>query len=894
MKKSIYKIVNLVLMCMLITITACTDSIVPSVGVVPGDGTKEIPVVLDINGLFNSNITTYGTTYPYPPDLVNGTAAENLIDNIVVYIFDNTYACEKIRYYSSGTVPVPIGPVMVKSGIKHIVVVANGDGKLLLEKVNEASVHYATLLQQITNLSATLPHSPFLMTGIKNNIILPDELPSSAPYTEMLEIKRACAKITMQITKSLNAQSHNITVKQVTLIRGADRVALFNPPSPNPTLYNITEFSSAFTPTDVLSNDPIYIALADTFYTYESLCGADTTKAVRFEIVSEVNSPSNLRTAKFFLATFEQPLGDSTYNIYRNHWYDIRVNIVDPGMDSVYVVIKTCPWNVAEPIDTTVGKSAEFLLPASLKLVKYITDNEFSNTSNRPYTAITKHSKGASWIAAKVTNNTQWTIGVKNNEPYNTGVWASIDKVNWTELQYPFQTFSGIGNDDWDTIYIYRPYRENAEPSQGPSLYFSLDGVYKRDFIIQPRDSLQLPTNSYVMRPQLSGAPTNETRAYIPLAGVYTHWEDYLLANGDTIPAGTIYADVMWKDTTGAVIKNWQVINANKRDSAYIVAEAGVPGNAVIGMFINDGSSPMPLYWSFHLWVTEYNPYEAAGQKFGNTGIPDGSRKNVFMDRNLGALLNEYSDNGWARGLLYQFGRKDPLPSGQNWNNTFKWFTASNTPISSITTWPVPAASGLFRPRQAIPNSIFNPMVFYKREGAPIPDWTFTLEDPCLWDTNGGNKTAYDPCPEGWRIPQNSTGTAYPWSGDITLVNNNTVTGKGFTNSMLGFIPLSGHINPPTPLTNATISSADSVGIETFLWTSYSDISLIFPNIGSVVKWYHNSSMPTNHTSIGTMSLDKSHAISVRCVVDKQYIIKKENGGLFGSEAGKIKTLLGL
>ena len=845
---------------MLFFITACTYVLAPDS---PDTGeVKMVPIALDLSNLLNSNMPTYGTNYP--GTLVPGNAAENAIDNIVVYIFDNLYDCEKILAESHPS--NPIGPVMVKSGIKHFIVVVNGDGKLTLEKTNPASVNYSSLLKEITNSSTTLPESPFLMTGIANFQDIPPSLTAAAAHSVTVKITRTCAKITMSVTKSGNAAGHNIDLISITMYRGADRVALFNSPLPDPTLHNINLTKTTFTPSNSVQNTPNYIHLTDTIYTYENLCGADTTKAIRFEILSAVNSPTNVRKAKLYLATYERPTGDSTYNVYRNYWYDVKVNIANAGMDSVYIDIIACPWIVEEPIIDSVGVGAKITTATPFKLVKNYTQAEFS--ANATAAQINTHSKGASWIDLEVTRGAPW--GLILTDPAlenNKNVWGCIDNGlnNWQ----PFPIY-GTGIEATQRIYIYRPYREDDEPTLGPSFYVGLGAAYhhKGSFTIEGRDTLPIPTNSYILRPELS-------RVNIPLAGVFSHWEDYIYQNGITIPNEALSATVLWKDhPTLPVVKNVSIINAHKRDSAYIYCEAGTPGNAVIAFHV--GTVTPTIFWTFHIWVTEYDPYQAAGQKlYIDNNIPT---KNVFMDRNLGAMSNTYDAEGYARGLFYQYGKKDPFPRSVNWSNT-PWMSYDNSNAAyTFPTASAPVASPTLREKWALQIALNYPHRFYT--GA----WTFEEENAYLWNSPKGNKTAYDPCPEGWRIPNipELYISRYPWAGVLMgtgpkgfspNISNPYTIQYGYYSPLVGYYPQGGYINSAGAMTNATTHAR--------YWTSSPASN------GMVIGLIFDGS-----TFDVRDELVKSWGASVRCVVDKNYIKKAENGGLFGAGVINLKSAL--
>ena len=107
------------------------------------------------------------------------------------------------------------------------------------------------------------------------------------------------------------------------------------------------------------------------------------------------------------------------------------------------------------------------------------------------------------------------------------------------------------------------------------------------------------------------------------------------------------------------------------------------------------------------------------------------------MDRNLGALRNTFSKSSnleaaQAYGLLYQWGRKDPMPGSADGSaeeiNTL--FNGDGVAIKLGN-----ASGGSFD------NSIKNPSVFYKNYYASSSSW------------GPENKTIYDPCPKGWKVP---------------------------------------------------------------------------------------------------------------------------------------------
>ena len=231
-------------------------------------------------------------------------------------------------------------------------------------------------------------------------------------------------------------------------------------------------------------------------------------------------------------------------------------------------------------------------------------------------------------------------------------------------------------------------------------------------------------TNSYVVPPG--------GRVHIPTDGVYKAWAQMDEFGHTPVPEGEVTAEVLWQDGMGVMTEHSvKVMNAEKRDKAYIVVETGdKAGNAVVAMKVNG-----EIYWSWHIWCTDYNPNLKEGQQEFN-GF-------VWMDRNLGALRNDYSEDGRVKGLLYQWGRKDPFP------NTDDWRYGENP-------YPEPELYDISGNVKKINKSeessysrldlVRNPMNFYLRS------WSDGGGLPSLWNSTKGQKTINDPCPAGWRV----------------------------------------------------------------------------------------------------------------------------------------------
>ena len=152
-------------------------------------------------------------------------------------------------------------------------------------------------------------------------------------------------------------------------------------------------------------------------------------------------------------------------------------------------------------------------------------------------------------------------------------------------------------------------------------------------------------------------------------------------------------------------------------------------GNAVIAAKNSSGT----ILWSWHIWFTD----EPQGQVYyKNAG--------VMMDRNLGATSATPGDVG-ALGLLYQWGRKDPFLGASN--------ISSTTTAKSTIIWPSYVSSN--SSNGTIEYATAHPTTFITNNSSNY-DWYYTgssSTDNTRWTTSESNKSIYDPCPSGWRVP---------------------------------------------------------------------------------------------------------------------------------------------
>ena len=144
-------------------------------------------------------------------------------------------------------------------------------------------------------------------------------------------------------------------------------------------------------------------------------------------------------------------------------------------------------------------------------------------------------------------------------------------------------------------------------------------------------------------------------------------------------------------------------------------------GNAVIAVRNSSGT----ILWSWHIWLASEGWKEQVYYNDAGT----------MMDRNLGATSATPGEVG-AFGLMYQWGRKDPFLGAAALD--------ANTRAVSTGTWSVSS--------EIITNTLAeeNPMTFYIGDSNGLPDTNWAQK-----------KAADDPCPVGWRVPDNRTGSVW-------------------------------------------------------------------------------------------------------------------------------------
>ena len=255
-------------------------------------------------------------------------------------------------------------------------------------------------------------------------------------------------------------------------------------------------------------------------------------------------------------------------------------------------------------------------------------------------------------------------------------------------------------------------------------------------------------------------AQLDETIGIVPIEPVAGAANCFIVAPGSTLTINAVKgnsaekldfdnAGLIWQDNNGMV----RSVSGNGTEKVVVVALAsGKSGNALVCARKGD-----EIVWSWHLWVTDFNPNE---DPFVWTNT-ETSKSYTFMDRNLGAMSNAQKD--WTSfGLFYQWGRKDPFVSStgglESSVETKMYDIDGNKLETKFLDRPVTEGED-----NNMALAIAHPDVFLTCANSNLPrDWYASRaagQNNDLWGGVSGIKTIYDPCPEGWTIPESGD----PW-----------------------------------------------------------------------------------------------------------------------------------
>lgn len=392
--------------------------------------------------------------------------------------------------------------------------------------------------------------------------------------------------------------------------------------------------------------------------------------------------------------------------------------------------------------------------------------------------------------------------------------------------------FAGTG-DSGDDIYEYTFYMGenliddfNIKPNHSYDYTITFDAKGDPDIDSRVEDmslvnfSSWERANCYILNP----ARLINRKFRIPVDRVDEFWGNngYEYADNYCLNTDGLWkVEILWTDFENPIDDRKLNISKStgigKNDAFEVEIKPGVCGNALVALKRTDIDDPSIL-WSWHLWITDYNPYNAKNQdvidgvfeydvqggfvhRYYSEEWKTGIYSNSFiMDRDLGATPNPEFPQFNTSKLGYQFGRKDPFPHAD-----FLFYDANNNPINGRN------FGKKVKEAPTVSDAVHNPTFFYTLNSNAYY-WTeddnyknkeYVWFDPSVKSSSItlGEKSIFDPCPPGWCIP--------PTQGvfDLQSDNNNIKsTAFGFKDPYLGseytiysywpsgHTPLSGHI----------------------------------------------------------------------------------------------------
>lgn len=354
--------------------------------------------------------------------------------------------------------------------------------------------------------------------------------------------------------------------------------------------------------------------------------------------------------------------------------------------------------------------------------------------------------------------------------------------------------------------------------------------------------------NSYMVHPPLV---EGQARTYaIPIRRAAVFWNApgvnggvYGAAGSDKyssckIDAATEWtAEVLWSDFNLNDPSDFLIKSSGKgydptdpeQDPYFrIKVKTGMKGNVVVAVKSGD-----TILWSWHFWITDYNPdregltpvngtyiYDVEGghvHRYNNdifnttepTNTTIGYKYGFIMDRNLGASSDDY--NGRKGTMFYQFGRKDPFICLNQSGSAQRVFMEGKSPAQSN-----PA---IFRDETGetegtgydnIRYAVCHPATYIKGENNELMNpnnvWTDSGElcdklsnwfDPKFYEHNGDQeilqmkKSIYDPCPPGWCLPTYSAFFKFSVTSD-TLKDYLDIFGREYQLSDNSYVEYTG------------------------------------------------------------------------------------------------------
>lgn len=305
--------------------------------------------------------------------------------------------------------------------------------------------------------------------------------------------------------------------------------------------------------------------------------------------------------------------------------------------------------------------------------------------------------------------------------------------------------------------------------------------------------------------------------------------------------------DILWQD-------NLEMIDTLFAENgfAYAVINPSSNGNVIISGKADDGS----IVWNWHLWIPKTDPTVTTLD-----WTSKGGTNFKMMDRNLGAI-DAVSGTDDCHGLFYQWGRPTPF-SGSTYLCTFKtMYTKGGEEISRIFE-PVAEADNMS-------TAIANPLTHYSGVSGGNYSWITNAYSAELtervadyWGGVSKTKTKYDPCPDGWKVAQDS---AWYFMSDAAVVVEKVFSAAGEENANLYgrnynniFFPAQGEVAHGGQTVTSCVGSNWPSGKT---WSCNAD-----PSIATSKSYFRAVATSVSPTSAGPKGgLGFGYELPVRCV----------------------------
>lgn len=743
MKKSLY---ILILIFLQITIGSCTDDALYES---PDSGTSSLKIVLNVPV---DNGRTRGLIYG--PDEYPYTENESKIADVRVLAFNksnNTYLGQFISYITgTNTLMANIDVKEVGTNELTVVVLANlqeqENGNELISTIASWEKNSITKEQALkaleysfsqkwdlssrllpmwgeTNITPiekqTVEGSINLYRAVsKINVVVNDgEGKKTTDGTDVFKLKsiRVYYARTSGLAGSLHAPVANTegsnTITAPSMPTNVNHFPRYNESGVSCLVYESSQEGGSY----AIENQ-IYVPESDQ---------KDTSKEPMCLVVGGYYMGSSEET--FYRVDFKQGnKGTEFYNAIRNHIYNFNIqNVTRPGTDEPDPALD----HVVVGMDVTIKDwTTEWMRGIGGQYTLDVSTGGFvlaaSNVSKNDLLVNTTHNEG-------------WTISSKD------GDWFTVEKKA-----------------DGSGVTVTAKGENNGGQRRG-SFVITSGNLSK---VIMVRQKGKGTANCYIVSDKGDNAMQDL------IVTVKGNGEEGLIADGHMLQdqEPNLEPDdvkIIWETAKGLVslktdAQGKAIINENGIVQFKIdltkqnddIKKSNYPnqqgGNALIGAFKNG-----EIIWTWHLWVcpdldsdgngtVDEDELDACTQTW-NTGYGYGYH---FLDRYLGALNNKPGLS--SLGLLYQWGRKDPFIgaasiSEAQRNNRMKTVNLNGYDWKNSS-----------KGDQSIDYATKNPTTLINGTISGV-DYKF------LWGTDkgfstvrdAGNKTIYDPCPPGYRVP---------------------------------------------------------------------------------------------------------------------------------------------